>query len=121
MNSDEMFQTQNRSRCRVCLLRAGHVRTVRAVVDCAAHDLLEGMRRGLGATGPWPAIPPPKKRSDPEGERVLLLSLRWIVRRGCNRGVVFIAVHVSDPVHGRLRGGFVCLGHLVHAGRAQTG
>jgi hypothetical protein len=116
-----MFQTQNRCGGGLRLLRTGDVRGMRRFTLGIAHGLLHGLLNRARPPRRGHANDSSEKCAEPEGERVLLLSLRRVVGRSRHRGVVHVALHVPHSLHQRVRRGFVCVGDLVHARLAQTG
>lgn len=115
-----MFQTQNGRGGGLRLLRAGDVRRLRRFADRRPNRLLARLRWRTRARGPRAAIDSSEKRAEPEGERVLLLSLRGVVRRSRDCGVVHVALDLPHSLHWRLRRGIIRVGDLVHAGLAEV-
>ena len=74
-----------------------------------------------GASGSRDGIDSAKECAEPEGERVLLLSVRRVVRRSGDCGVVYVAVAVSDSFYRVLRGGADCFGDVVHGRLTKAG
>ena len=115
-----MFQTQDRRRRSLRLLRAGHVRRVCDIPERAANDLLGGLLGGADAKRSGDAIHPAKKRAKPEGQRVLLLPVRRIIRSDGGAGEIYVAVTIPDFFHRRLRHRPDRSRRLVHRHLAKT-
>jgi hypothetical protein len=97
------------------------VRGLHQLADGSANGLLGGLRLGAPAGRAGDAIDSPKECAEPEGQRFLLLFVRRVVGGSGNRGVVHVAIAVSHFVYRIVRGGFVCVGDLVHGRFPETG
>jgi hypothetical protein len=86
-----------------------------------ADGLFQRLFRRARAGGSGDAIDFAKECARPEGERVLLLSMRRNVGGGGNCRVVYVAFAVSHSFYRSVRGGFDRFGDLVHGNFAKTG
>ena len=89
--------------------------------DGAKDGLLDRLRHRARAGRAGYAIDSSEECAKPEGQRVLLLPVRWIICRSGDRGLVHVAIAVSHFVYRVLRGGFIRVGDMVHGGFAEAG
>lgn len=102
------------------LLWAGRVQGLRHFANCAPDRLLDRMYRRASARRSRDTIDSSEKRADFESERLLLLSVRRVVRSRGGGRVVHAAVAIFDLVRFRLLGGFDCFWILVQPHRQEA-
>lgn len=116
-----MLQTPfDRRRGGLRLLRARAVSGLRSNSDRHAHRVFERLRQRTGPRRESRPTAARQKRPKREGERVLLLLDCRVVSGRIHRGVVHVAVAVSDLFHSRVRTRAVCGGILVPTRRAKA-
>ena len=78
------------------------------------------VRRSIIARQKRNTIDPPTELEECQSERVLLLSLRSFVGRGCRGRLVHASVTFLDSFYGRLCRCFGCFRNLVRQKREET-